>query len=404
MFPEIDIVSGNQFEGCFDALPAWPPLEGNIAYNPVPDNSHLGEIPQDFSWTSPDPASTPHINDTITPMNFLAAWKTDTARLFPFFAPFTPPVSEASPNLEPPSDLASHSQRSPGGRKLAWQSLRYLSQLSIPEDTQRLLRLAMEQKLDLASIFLSGIQASIEAQDGRTTLFNLGDLFVTGLQIVNTDKQRTLPSRSISRLMTPDLESNCFKMLQVPLIDAFLCCAEALGLTADRFYDDYCSSPFYNPEANASNIDEIRKLLSKGIPRNLRPTNEQITHIHHPFLDLIPFPSVRSKALIMMSYSPPRFDYWGFKKDIGNHGMICWQTDRTGSADPTDGRSWEGEPWFLKKWWSLFGGEDGELWESTTWWRRFRGEPLSVEDLERNDILTPPSWRHRGFDKNRARD
>ena len=71
---------------------------------------------------------------------------------------------------------------------------------------------------------------------------------------------------------------------------------------------------------------------------------------------------------------------------VGTLALVCWggagigqkdRNDSTGYAStgtPWDVRSWEAKVWFLKKYWTLLGGEDGELVRQSEWWRSTRGE------------------------------
>jgi hypothetical protein len=72
-------------------------------------------------------------------------------------------------------------------------------------------------------------------------------------------------------------------------------------------------------------------------------------------------------------------------------GLICWGGAGVGKRDrdqstglastgtPWDIRSWEAKVWFLKKYWTLLGGEDGELVRQSEWWREIRGEDTPTE-------------------------
>ncbi|KIN07130.1 hypothetical protein OIDMADRAFT_174147 [Oidiodendron maius Zn] len=392
-FPEIDTISETQFNAFPDMSYSFPVPGEDLNLSFTLGDFNLTQIPLSSNQSSINSACLPNTNSTLTYPDFAGQWQqfqnaSHAAQAYSSFdtsisLPNTPfaGYSSSSQAILPPVLR----RKSLASRTLAWHSFQYLSQLEVSETPSRLFSRVLEQKLDIETIFYSGIKASAGTHKANDPFFHLGELFVTGLQILTNDKPLSLnnsPFRPISRLITPSPESSCFRMLQMPLVDAFLQCAKAVGLLPEDFFDHCCFSPFFRPEANASNVDSIRATLSKGKPRSLRPTNEQIMQLHHPFLDILPFPSVRSRALDLMSCSPPKIDYWDLKKDVGDLGLVCWQTDRSSAADPTDGRSWEAEPWFLKKWWMLLGGEDGEVWESTMWWRKFRGDSLSIQELD----------------------
>lgn len=139
-----------------------------------------------------------------------------------------------------------------------------------------------------------------------------------------------------------------------------------------------------------------------GIPGGLGPTQEQMSHAHQTWIDLVPFPKMRDNLIKwegsfdhsefvedvvgnfidMRSLSHPRtarvtptpsskqliFLQDGDNKDAANSGkgLILW-------GEPYLEQSWEATLGFLRKWaWAAEGCED--LIESTNHWRRVRGE------------------------------
>jgi hypothetical protein len=119
----------------------------------------------------------------------------------------------------------------------------------------------------------------------------------------------------------------------------------------------------------------------KTLKPDLRPTIEQITVRHHPYIDILPFPMLRNNLITRQE----EFDEDEFFHDI-LVGLVCWGGSGVGKKDrdtstgyastgtPWDVRSWEARAWFLKKYWSLLGGEDGELVRQSEWWRGIRGD------------------------------
>ncbi|PGH09807.1 hypothetical protein GX51_00494 [Blastomyces parvus] len=170
---------------------------------------------------------------------------------------------------------------------------------------------------------------------------------------------------------------------------ATLCTVSALytlgihiGHTEDRMCTDRARSPFFWSSA-ASDLNTIctaQKVFSTLKP-DLRPTIEQITVPHHPFVDILPFPTLRNN---LIKYQD-KIDENEFFQDMLT-GLVCWgsggigKSDRQGSTKPVstgtpwDSRSWEAKVWFLKKYWALLGGEDGELVRQSEWWRNLRGD------------------------------
>lgn len=160
-----------------------------------------------------------------------------------------------------------------------------------------------------------------------------------------------------------------------------------LGLTEELLCEDDSPSPFFRFSTNSVDQVTAERLISsvkntfKTLKPDLRPTSEQITTKHHPYIDLLPFPTLRKNLLCCSS----NFDEDEFFDDM-LAGLVCWggtgttKNDRANSTGhvstgtPWDSRSWEATGWFLEKYWSLLGGEDGELVRQSQWWRNIRGD------------------------------
>lgn len=168
-----------------------------------------------------------------------------------------------------------------------------------------------------------------------------------------------------------------------------------VGIAEEMVCDDESPSPFYrsigSSEDSAFRENMIRTVQRtfKTLKPDLRPSSEQITVDHPPYIDLLPFQTVR-KNLVLRQHE---VDDGEFLVDILT-GLVCWggaglgKRDRNASTgyastgSPWDCRSWEAKGWFLKKYWSILGGEDGELVQQSEWWRSIRGEePLDIEEL-----------------------
>ncbi len=160
-----------------------------------------------------------------------------------------------------------------------------------------------------------------------------------------------------------------------------------IGITEDMFCDDDTISPFFRPSGktvDGSGSDSVVRTMQsifKTLKQDLRPVREQITTIHGPVIDVLPFPTLR-KNLIK---SGDAVDEEELYHDLLN-GLVCWGGAGVGRRDrdcstgyistgtPWDSRSWEGRTWFLQKYWALLGGEEGELVQQSQWWRNMRGD------------------------------
>lgn len=211
-----------------------------------------------------------------------------------------------------------------------------------------------------------------------------------------------------------------------------------LGIPEWVLCDETSQSSFYRPGSHKSNsgsssstnlitsgsgyntdvqaVDGVVRTVQsiwKSVKPDLRPIKEQVTIAHHPCLDIFPFPTFRKNAL----RGTMLLDEDEFFLDATS-GLMCWGGAGGGKADhkggagkastgsPWDHRSWEGKPWFLRKYWILLGGEEGELVRQSEWWRSTRGEEgdiwtseaFSEEPDPARDLMDAVNTcRNRGF-------
>lgn len=187
--------------------------------------------------------------------------------------------------------------------------------------------------------------------------------------------------------------ANQLRIETVCTVSALYAIGTHVGITEELICADDSLSPFFRftvdsaeDTAETDMICAVQRIF-KTLKPDLRPTKEQITVRHHPFIDIVPFPTLRRN---LIKYQD-EFDEDEFFHDMLT-GLVCWggagvgKRDRNLSAGyastgtPWDVRSWEARDWFIKKYWRLLGGEDGELVRQTEWWRSIRGEDrLNVE-------------------------
>ncbi|KAI4279704.1 MAG: hypothetical protein L6R35_006037 [Caloplaca aegaea] len=170
-----------------------------------------------------------------------------------------------------------------------------------------------------------------------------------------------------------------------------------IGITEEMICADRSFSPFFlssvgsaDDMVKANAIDTAQRICETLKP-DLRPSSEQIAVDHHPYIDILPFPTLRKNLIIHQE----EIDEDGFFHDMLT-GLMCWGGAGIGTRDrqeftgyastgtPWDVRSWEAKGWFLKKYWALVGGDDGELVRQSEWWRSMRGEdPLCIPNAQR---------------------
>jgi hypothetical protein len=106
--------------------------------------------------------------------------------------------------------------------------------------------------------------------------------------------------------------------------------------------------------------------LPYTLPPAFVPTLQQQVIPHKPYVDLIPWPSVRDRILL----SPTAINELELVTDIMSDGLKVW------GWTPWDTMAWEVGPEFARKWWFLM---DAEVIRTTNFWRGQRSEePLTL--------------------------
>ncbi|OAX79572.1 hypothetical protein ACJ72_06109 [Emergomyces africanus] len=189
---------------------------------------------------------------------------------------------------------------------------------------------------------------------------------------------------------TPDPYSNNIRIEKICTISALHTVGMHVGIHEDLVCADNSISPFFrsgsgigmgNDDMVKSNMVCAVQKIFQTLKPDLRPSSHQITIQHHPFIDILPFPTLRNNLITCQG----EFDEDEFFYDM-LIGLVCWGNGGIGKRDrqvstgfastgtPWDVRSWEAKVWFLKKYWALLGGEDGELVRQSGWWRSIRGD------------------------------
>ncbi|KAE8370274.1 hypothetical protein BDV27DRAFT_119580 [Aspergillus caelatus] len=209
--------------------------------------------------------------------------------------------------------------------------------------------------------------------------FNIGLALYSGVRRLS--QMKGPPRWSIEAVGIPtarkllQIEPKCSDLRTIRLTSfsstsAFLENARQLGLSIGDFVDDNSESPF------CSRIGDVRRyqpISYQALAADLQPTPEQMRIPHHPYLDIVPFPSFRAKALTAISSGTPAFSEDELCFDLAHDSMRCWGSTATslhgrGNGTPWDARSWEVSPWFLKKWGFLVGNEDDTIHQNSLWW------------------------------------
>ncbi|KAF4976110.1 hypothetical protein FZEAL_7180 [Fusarium zealandicum] len=153
--------------------------------------------------------------------------------------------------------------------------------------------------------------------------------------------------------------------LQLNLVRAVTRIAARINCN-DTLWSLDCISPFNTGTATPAD----------KLPVAWRPTPSQLTVPHHPIFDMLPWPGVRERAIMIMSLPdemrPPNAQgplaMVNFAYDVED----CAEGVRVNGEDPYEPDSWELGQVTFERWWFLF---DKNIIETSNRWRRIRGAP-----------------------------
>lgn len=155
-----------------------------------------------------------------------------------------------------------------------------------------------------------------------------------------------------------------FSVAQFNIINALCKNATSLGLTIQLLHLN-----------NPSQFNTLLPGPRFTLPPSLQPTRIQTETIHHPWIDVIPIPSIRHMLLQMLGrYDKAEIchDFFGeCGGQTGSIGLLVW-------GEAWDPFAYEISEWFLRKWgWMM--KDCSDIIQSTNFWRASRGEkPLRL--------------------------
>ncbi|KAF8859049.1 hypothetical protein BDZ45DRAFT_372188 [Acephala macrosclerotiorum] len=243
----------------------------------------------------------------------------------------------------------------------------------------------LRKKITLQSILKSGVKAVLGETSSEivcTTSHGIGEGSATNCTQLRADKLLVLQNASNEYAASlPDIRRNHIRIKQVLFVAACVANASTLGITIVTPDCDDLESPFFRDNLSETSAKTACLNEFAHVRTCLRPCATQLMHRHHPYIDMLPFPTFRERVIKLACAEEPMIDEDDLCKDLSeNDGLICWGSALgggsavTGTGTPWDSRSWEAQPWFLRKWWILIGGKDGEIYKQTQWWCEMRGE------------------------------
>jgi hypothetical protein len=200
-----------------------------------------------------------------------------------------------------------------------------------------------------------------------TPIHNYGNAYYYGSNQMVRGKyfeqlEKTVAEGAANKVQSPHL---LLPVTQFNIMRAILDNATSMGLTWDILREDIAS--YFN----------IAGPVTLRLPPSLEPSDTQKSVVHHPWIDLLPIPSLRDALLLQMdTYDEDQLcvDFYGICGPSPEVGLLVWGE----SWDPS---AYEVSERVLKKWSRIF-KDCPELLKSTNHWRRKRGEkPLRLPDL-----------------------
>lgn len=292
-------------------------------------------------------------------------------------------AGSAYPSPQPPNDLSSENRNG-----IIFQEYALIKRILLEEvlTDQDLRSRILENRTSVSDILKAGLKAlsqnssppmdsylsppnaEEEEKDGRSTKLSTDKIIL----LKNMIRE---PAQCL-----PNIYKNNIRVKQLMYVAACVANAATLGLIFDSASCEDVESPFFRAKISEALATAACSKEFTELKPYLRPSSAQIIHPHHPYLDVLPFPVFRERVLRLISTDPPMIDEDELCEDLTKDGLICWGTtlggtnEATGSGAPWDLRSWEAQPWFMKKWWILIGGKEGEIYQQTRWWYEMRGE------------------------------
>jgi hypothetical protein len=162
-------------------------------------------------------------------------------------------------------------------------------------------------------------------------------------------------------------------LLEVPLLKSYRAIsniADIIGLSEELFSPNY--------------LHTLQPILGRPVPAHLQPTPAQQRIPHHPFIDLLPWPSVRTKMVVIFSM-PDRQRPPAARGPLGVINMMHDMDDdtegvRVAGEDELNPTSWEVGQWFFSRW--LF-ALDSEIIRRSNELREIRGAAqLRIQPVE----------------------
>ncbi|KAI8629326.1 hypothetical protein F5Y19DRAFT_464515 [Xylariaceae sp. FL1651] len=215
----------------------------------------------------------------------------------------------------------------------------------------------------------------LPAQQNAAFLFSNG---TTSFPFLNTADPNTfldLPS-SINSSLSDGSDATVFSfpdsyylpVNELTLLRGLLRIATRLRCNTTTLWELNANSPFNDGTHTA--------LTAEQLPLTWRPTPSQTSVPHHPVIDLLPWPDVRDRLILLLSLpddarpaaaaGPLAIVQLAYDLEDAAEGIRIW------GGDPCEPTSWEIGQALFERWWFIF---DRQVINQSNYWRRLRGAP-----------------------------
>ena len=131
---------------------------------------------------------------------------------------------------------------------------------------------------------------------------------------------------------TADPYANNIRIERVCIAAALYTLGMYVGVTEEMICAETSLSPFFCPSAESAD-DMVKAICTvqrifKTLKPDLRPNSEQITVKHHPYIDILPFPTLRKNLITHQE----EIDEDEFFQDMIT-GLVCWGGAGIGRKD-----------------------------------------------------------------------
>ncbi|KAI0971434.1 hypothetical protein F4678DRAFT_84347 [Xylaria arbuscula] len=218
---------------------------------------------------------------------------------------------------------------------------------------------------NMADHSLSTLQMETQmAGTGASSFVFLDPMDPSTLMDFSSSSPSASSSSEITDISFPD--SYYLPVNELVLLRGLMRIAMRLRCNTTKLWELGANSPF--------NDGTHTVLTTQELPPVWRPTVSQSSIPHHPVIDLLPWPSVRDRIILLLGLPdeacPPALSgplaiaQLAYDLEDSAEGVRIW------GDDPCEPTSWEVGQVLFERWWFVF---DRKVVEQSNYWRKLRG-------------------------------